>query len=278
MQCMTMRMRALRWSAACLASGIFVQSAQAQVGSLAGRVFTDSSAVPLAGVEVAIPSAQRTVRTDNRGAFRISGLAPGRYVVLVRMPGYVPLTDTLTIDFDMEVAKDYRLTATITALDSVHVTATSPGLSVRMRTFEGRRAMGIGSFIAPEELRKNEDMTLRFVLARLPSLRFVTYGTATFAALARGIVSRNLPPAVPWESASPRQCWVQIYLDGIRIYAPVAEVRGSSGAAQAVPNIEDFRVRDLEAIEFYSGPAQTPAELGGTGATCGTLVLWTREK
>jgi hypothetical protein len=273
-----MRMRALRWSAACLAGGVFVQSVQAQVGSLAGRVFTDSSAVPLAGVEVAIPSAQRSVRTDDRGAFRITGLAPGRYLVLVRMPGYVPVTDTVTIDFDTDVAKDYRLTATITTLDSVHVSATSPGLSARMRTFERRRAMGIGSFIPPEELRKKEEMTLRFVLARLPSLRFLTYKNATFAALARGIPSRNLPLAIPWELISPRQCWVQIYLDGIRIYAPVAETRGSSGAAQPVPNIEDFRVRDLEAIEFYSGPAQTPAELGGTGATCGTLVLWTRER
>ena len=277
MKCMTMRMRALRWSAACLAGGVFVQSIQAQVGSLAGRVFTDSSAVPLVGVEVAIPSAQRTVRTDNRGAFRITGLAPGRYVVLVRMPGYVPVTDTVTIDFDTDVAKDYRLTASITALDSVHVTATSPGLSVRMRTFERRRAMGIGSFIVPEELRKKEEVTLRFVLARLPSLRFLTYKNATFAALTRGTASRNLPRAIPWESGSPRQCLVQIYLDAIRIYAPVAATRGSSGE-QPVPNIEDFRVRDLEAIEFYAGPAQTPAELGGTGATCGTLVLWTREK
>jgi hypothetical protein len=169
-----MRMRALRWSAACLAGGVFVQSVQAQVGSLAGRVFTDSSAVPLVGVEVAIPSAQRTVRTDNRGAFRITGLAPGRYLVL-RMPGYVPVTDTVTIDFDTEVGKDYRLTATITALDSVHVSATSPGLSARMRTFERRRAMGIGSFIAPEELRKKEEITLRFVLARLPGLRFYVW-------------------------------------------------------------------------------------------------------
>ena len=260
-------------------AGIFTtEAAGAQGGSLSGRVFTDSSAVPLVGVEVAIPSAQRTVRTDTRGAFRITGLAPGRYLVLVRMPGYVPVTDTVTIDSDTDIAKDYRLTATTTALDSVHVIATSPGLSVRMRTFERRRAMGIGSFISPEELRKKEEVTLRFVLARIPSLRFVMYGNATFVSLARGIASRNLPKAIPWESRSPEGCWVQIYLDGIRIYTPVAEVRGSSGSAQPVPNMEDFRVRDLEAIEFYSGPAQTPAELGGTGATCGTLVLWTREK
>ena len=253
-----------------LTLGSFVRSAEAQGGSFSGRVFHDSSSIPLVGVEIALPAAQRAVRTDDRGAFRFSGVNPGRYQVIVRAPGFTPKTDTIEIEFDTELAKDYRLVPAISELDSVLVTAASTSLTAGMRTFERRRAMGMGTFILPEQLRKNEEMSLRFVLTRIPGLRLVLYESATFAASARGASSNNLPRAIPWDANSPRRCWVQIYLDAIRIYTPVA--------SQPAPNIDDFKVRNLEAVEFYSGRADTPAELGGAAATCGTLVLWTRQK
>jgi hypothetical protein len=194
------------------------------------------------------------------------------------MPGFAPLTDTVWITEGKEQRRDYRLTE-VTSLDSVLVTAPSRAiLSPAMRTFERRAAAGFGTFIRADELRQREEVTLRYVLARIPGLRLVTYQNATFAALVRSSAAMNAPRAIPWDANSPRRCWVQIYLDAIRIYGPIAAARGSSDAGQPVPNIDDFRVRDLEAIEFYPGPASTPAELGGTGATCGTLVLWTREK
>jgi hypothetical protein len=260
-----------------LALGSFVRPAEAQSGSFSGRVFHDSSGIPLAGVEVALPRAQRGVRTDDRGAFRLSGVNPGRYQVIVRAPGFKSKTDTIEIELDTEFAKDYRLVPAVNELDSVLVTASGTPLTPGMRTFERRRAMGMGTFILPEELRKNEEMSLRFVLTRIPGLRLVLYEGATFAASSRGVTSNNLPRAIPWDVHSPRRCWVQIYVDAIRIYTPLGSRPGGSDGA-VVPNISDFTVRNLEAVEFYAGPGQTPADLGGTGATCGTLVLWTRQK
>lgn len=99
------------------------------------------------------------------------------------------------------------------------------------------------------------DLTLRSVLARLPGLRIVTYQSATFAANTRGSAETN-PLAIPWDRDSPRRCWVQVYLAAIRIYSPLV--------AQPAPNIDDYRVRDLEAVEFYPGSTVTPAELGGS--------------
>jgi hypothetical protein len=32
----------------------------------------------------------------------------------------------------------------------------------------------------------------------------------------------------------------------------------------------------IEAIEFYSSPAQTPAKYSGLGSVCGVLVIYTR--
>jgi hypothetical protein len=252
-----------------LAGILIARSGEAQGGSLTGRVLSDSALLPIVGVEIVLTAAERSVRTDARGAFRISGLRAGRYPVLVRMPGFLAITDTISIVDGAELTKDYRLTTSVTALDSVRVTAPGTALSARMRTFEQRRAEGFGRFITADQLRKNEDLTLRSVLARLPGLRLVTYQSATFAAITRGSAVTN-PLAIPWDRDSPRRCWVQVYLDAIRIYSPLV--------AQPAPNIDDYRVRDLEAVEFYPGSTVTPAELGGSSAPCGTLVLWTRER
>ena len=241
---------------------------------MSGRVVTGSPYRAVAGVEVLLPHAQKSARTDSLGTFHIRGLSAGRHPVLVRLPGYGAVSDTVSIVDGQEHRRDYLLARSTLTLDSVLITALGGSITPHMRTFERRRSAGLGSFVSPEELRQKEDVTLRFVLARIPGIRFVTYKSASFAASARGAASnRNESHAVPGDRNSPRRCWVQIYLDAIRIYSPIA-----SGGGQPVPNIEDYRVRDLEAVEFYPGPAATPAELGGTGATCGTLVLWTREK
>ena len=63
-------------------------------------------------------------------------------------------------------------------------------------------------------------------------------------------------------------CPMAIWLDGVRIYFP--------GSGFPTQDIDQFTVQNLEGIEIYAGPAETPGELGGTGAGCGTLVLWTR--
>ena len=43
-----------------------------------------------------------------------------------------------------------------------------------------------------------------------------------------------------------------------------------------VPNLQRIAVEDIEAIEFFAGPAQTPAEYSDLGSNCGVLVLHTR--
>ena len=61
-----------------------------------------------------------------------------------------------------------------------------------------------------------------------------------------------------------------VWQDGLRIYTP--------GRGGSPPDLNDYPVSQLEAIEIYRGEAETPADLGGTGAGCGTIVLWTRRQ
>jgi outer membrane receptor for ferrienterochelin and colicin len=46
-------------------------------------------------------------------------------------------------------------------------------------------------------------------------------------------------------------------------------------------NVDNFfgptvPVRDIEAIEVYTGPSEVPGEYAGRNAGCGVIVIWTR--
>jgi hypothetical protein len=66
-------------------------------------------------------------------------------------------------------------------------------------------------------------------------------------------------------AASP--CYAAVVRDGVRIY-PFA------GANP--PDLDKIFAEQLVGIELYARPAIVPPELRGA-ATCGTLLLWSRD-
>jgi hypothetical protein len=152
--------------------------------------------------------------------------------------------------------------------------------SPAMRAFEQHRLAGFGHFITPAELRKLDDRKLAEILRGVPGTTVYDYRSFRFLGAGRGLSSipdprsRGASPgmqhAIVSDSRSPVACWVQVFLNGLRMYTP------NSGFD--VPDIAELEGKDFEAIEYYGGPAATPAEYGGSGATCGTLVLWNRER
>jgi hypothetical protein len=80
----------------------------------------------------------------------------------------------------------------------------------------------------------------------------------------------KFPSADPFDASSPKGCFCQVYVDGIRVFVP----NGNTAA----PDLSQYDAGTLEAVEYYAGPATTPLEYGGDGAACGTLLLWTRAR
>lgn len=60
-----------------------------------------------------------------------------------------------------------------------------------------------------------------------------------------------------------------MYLDGILVWAP--------GRIEP-PNIDDFKVHSLEAVEVYRSNGMVPIEYQAVGTECGVVLLWTRER
>jgi hypothetical protein len=60
------------------------QSRAVATSSLAGTVLADSSERPIANAEVIVAALELRTRSDSTGAFVLSGIAPGRHMVVFR--------------------------------------------------------------------------------------------------------------------------------------------------------------------------------------------------
>jgi hypothetical protein len=253
----------------CVSVGLVpgMQRASAQAGGrLNGRV-RDSLGTPLHGALVSVEGSPTTVTTSAVGSFSLA-LQAGAHVVTIRRVGYAMVSDNVSVSEGTSINKTYVLHARIRTLEAVEV---GRPLSASMRVFEERRARQQGAFITSDELRASGERSLRSVLMRrLPGVTFVPYRAGTYMLSSRGTgsVDRRMQiRAIPSDLRSPMGCWLQLYLDGTRVYTP-------NGQTDA-PNMNEYHIRDIEAVEYYSG-ANTPPDFGGSWAACGTLVLWTR--
>jgi hypothetical protein len=253
----------------------FSERSVAQTATVSGFVFADTARLPLEGADVTIAQLARTTKTNATGAFRIADLAPGIYVVTVRAVGFAAALDTFELSAGLELIRRYTLkrSASVTVLDSVRVRgqARAVALSPEMRDFERRRGAGFGHFIAPDEIRQFDSRALAEVIAqRVPGLKVITYNTQRFLASSRGAPSLNLQRAIPTDRSSPKDCWPQIYMGNARVWY--------NGVGENVPNLDNFPVHEIGALEYYSGAGTMPVEFNSTGSVCGTLVLHMREK
>ncbi|MEP6999894.1 MAG: carboxypeptidase regulatory-like domain-containing protein [bacterium] len=262
--------------------------ARAQTTALAVVVTSDSSGTRVGGATVTLTEIGRVAETNWLGEARIREIPAGTYTLVVRKVGFAPLVREMKFNAGVPVEQEFLLTlpsepASMTQgtapqkLPEVHTTA-EVHRSPKMAQFEERRKTAFGTFIDAEEIAKSANgKSLATLLQARTSGINIRQGSragALYLGASRGVATiGTLPRADPFDPQSPRGCWAAVYLDGHRIFAP------STGAGQSpAPNLNEFDLTTLQGIEFYKGGATTPAEIGGTGSACGTLVLWTRDK
>ncbi len=162
-------------------------AAQTESGAIQGVVTTqDDSAV--VGATVLVGSTLLNTLTDNRGAYRITGLPPGRYTVRVVAMGYVT-----AVQADVDVAAgrtrtlDFSLTTSPVALPGVVVTASR-------ETQQIRESPASVSVITQQQITQRDVTSLTQVL---PYASGVTYIDGTLdirgaVGLSGGVGSRVL--------------------------------------------------------------------------------------
>lgn len=147
-----------------LAAGFFLSapaSGQA-TGSIAGTV-TEAPALPLSGARVTVVGVPRAAITDERGQYRLDGLAAGSYQVTATALGHEPASRTVRVTAAATTNADFALRRGSVLLSQMVVSAT--------RT--ARPASEVAATVnvlSPEQVRSAPARTTDDLLREMPGL------------------------------------------------------------------------------------------------------------
>ena len=256
-------LRRLALSAALLLSSATAASAQARRdGRIAGAVVDKATGNPVAGATVVSLIDGKSQRTDSAGTYRLEKLPSGIIRVLVRADGFpakgviVALGPGEVVDQRIELDSTAAAaappppqntgatTGRFQALPTVTVEAT-PSLGPRYASFERRRKTGVGQFVVRADIEKGGFNNLQDVLRTLRGVTMDCANSHTCGVRMARAPMRCLPEYIVDDTSDPN-------------FGPTVAVR------------------DIEAIEVYTGPADVPGEYAGRNAGCGVIVIWTR--
>ncbi len=249
---------------------IAVDPLRAGLALFTGSVVNDTTFQPMSGVEITLPGLSKSAVADARGLFQIAGIPPGTHRVVARRVGYGPLDATVTFEANRAVNQRIVLRRLVT-LDSVVIV----GTATRSTSFDEHIKLGLGHFIAGAELERQAMVPLAAVLTSVPGSQ-VARGRATQG----WILSKRAPaffpggeppPSIyfpePFEKRQgmPAGCYAKVYIDRILM---------NPGLPTPAFDVNTIKTDELEAVEYYSGPSQTPSEYSDLNSGCGVLVLW----
>jgi Carboxypeptidase regulatory-like domain/TonB-dependent Receptor Plug Domain len=214
---------------------------------LSGRVVDSASAAAVPGALIILAPNGRRASSDSAGLYTIQGLPAGTHRLQVRAIGFAPVELTV----ELEPGADARQTIALPSLapqslDPVTVAETTTPAERRLVDFERRRRTGRGQYLTEEEIRRAGAANLRDALRGMRGVTEECWGSDGGCRVHMVRARHNCPP--------------EYVVDG--------HTNNTFGALTPI--------RDIVALEVYTGPSDVPGEFAGTYAGCGVVVIWTR--
>jgi TonB-linked SusC/RagA family outer membrane protein len=239
-------------------------AAQSTTATVRGQVTDSTGRRPLGGAEVYVvtsgtAAATRVARTNAAGQYTIAGLPAGQAMVRVRLVGFAPRSQGVTLRDGETAVADFVLGERLTQLNEVVVTGTG-GVTQRRAVGNVIETIKAEDVLAVAPARSVEQL----IGARTPGLIVLpaTGQVGTGAQLkVRGASSLSL-------SNDPI-----IYIDGVRMDANTSRGQAQRGGAGA-SRLNDVNPEDIESIEVLKGPAAST--LYGTEASNGVIQIITK--
>lgn len=231
------------------------RSASAQKAqALTGRVVDRSTGNGLVHAQIILTSDSRSVFTDSTGRFVFSDLPMGVSKLVIKAAQFPDVTLYIDLAQGQQLERPIPMDSTsergdAQALAAVSVSADAPVQNYRLSSFERRRHSGHGQFRDEDELLRSGAYTLQDVV--LP-MRGVDVDCSKTTPMGDGCKIHM--------SRAPTNCSPQFIVDD-----HVDEWFGPRTP-----------IRDIIAVEVYTGPADLPGEFASSNAACGVIVIWTK--
>ena len=220
--------------------------------AVAIRLHRAGDTVSIRGAAVTIDHTIEAGYTDAAGIVRVPDLEDGGHIIEVVAHGYQAYFDNFVTGAKIPQPIQLELLPVL-ASDTAKIRGQKTEL--KFAGFDTRRKKGQGKFFTGAQLSAASGRPLANLLK--------TDAGAFFEAGPHGESQLAMKSAA--KATSP--CFAAVVRDGLRIY-PFA------GANP--PDLDKIFAEQLAGIELYARPATVPAELRDA-ATCGALVLWTRD-
>jgi hypothetical protein len=224
-------------------------SAQSKSATLKGRVIDKSSLAPISGATVTLAGVGLQTATDTSGRFVFGDLEPGALVLVIQARSF-PST-RVKLDITSNTDRTFQLDSTAAGMEAralapVAVTADAP-VSYRLQDFERRRRTGRGQYLTELEIRKSTASNLQDLTRGMHGVTLHCGGTSEGGCRIQMV-------------RAPMNCPPDYVIDG--------QLDNSFGPGTPI--------RDIVALEVYTGPSDVPGEFAGRTAGCGVVVVWTR--
>jgi outer membrane receptor protein involved in Fe transport len=222
------------------------ESPPSETATLRGTVASRIDGRGVSGARVLLPELSRGGITEPDGTFEIADLPPGSYDVQVRYFNYSTNERPVQLRAGHVTRATFLLEQDVLEVAELVVEVRRPPSQpeIWMADFRRRRAEGFGHFVTREDIEEKRPRRASDLFRQIPGL-FVT---------AAGFEGSKL-----YLRRGARQCEPALWVDGV--------------LTGRYP-IDDLHPDDIEGIEVYRRPSETPLQF--QRGSCGSVLIWTR--
>jgi hypothetical protein len=219
---------------------------------VSGYVRDKASGGPVANAQILLVTEGRLVESDSAGHYSFPALPLGTVHLRVRARSYPQSELVVQLsagdDLQIPIVLDSTVaTGTPQQLDAIAVTAPAPIANYRLMDFERRKRSGLGQYLTDDEIQRSGAANLQDVTRGMRGVTLHCGGTGAGGCRIQMV-------------RAPINCQPEYVVDERvdNMFGPLTPIR------------------DILAVEVYTGATDVPGEFAGTKAGCGVVVIWTR--
>ena len=232
-------------------------AAQAQRGSIRGRVTEEGNDRPIPQTQVGIVGSTIGALTDGDGRYVLNSVAPGQVTVRVVRIGYGGQSKTVTVAAGETATVDFQLASVAMKLNPIVTTATGQ-----------QRRIEVGNAIA--QVNAVDIVETQAVSQMADLLVSKAAGVTVFTGVQTGAGTRIRIRGTSSLSLSNNPIFI---IDGIRVEGTTGSSSVSVGGTTPA-RIGDINPEEIASIEVVRGPSAST--LYGTDAANGVIVITTK--